>query len=106
MGSSARERAAADALFWNKSVLEEFCGLVDTDCLGMVLVFGFPGSPMDVGGDADDMGTSKTGSGWRKVAQGLLCKHNLFPVCQRDDRMPHENEIWGIFVYLIYAGAV
>uniref|UniRef100_A0A8C8MDU6 Uncharacterized protein n=1 Tax=Oncorhynchus tshawytscha TaxID=74940 RepID=A0A8C8MDU6_ONCTS len=51
LGRSIRERVATNALFWNMShleKLEEFCGLVERDCLGMLLVFSLLGRPMDI----------------------------------------------------------
>ncbi|XP_020311501.1 rab15 effector protein-like [Oncorhynchus kisutch] len=48
LGRSIRERVATNALFWNMSHLEEFCGLVERDCLGMLLVFSLLWRPMDI----------------------------------------------------------
>ncbi|KAM4748173.1 rab15 effector protein [Rhinophrynus dorsalis] len=50
---NTKEDQVADAVQKGKSrfeKLEEFCGLVGSDCLGLFMVFGLPGKPKDIRG--------------------------------------------------------
>ncbi|KAM4011695.1 rab15 effector protein [Anomaloglossus baeobatrachus] len=62
--------------------LEEFCRLVGPDCLGLFVVFGFPGKPKDVRGILlESVSKEETGApGERALRQYILDTETFLPI--------------------------
>ncbi|CAH2278382.1 rab15 effector [Pelobates cultripes] len=61
--------------------LEEFCGLVGTDCMGLFIVFGLPGKPKDIRGVLLDsvMKEKRKASGEQALEQFILSTDTFLP---------------------------
>uniref|UniRef100_A0A8C5PB15 RAB15 effector protein n=1 Tax=Leptobrachium leishanense TaxID=445787 RepID=A0A8C5PB15_9ANUR len=79
-----KEVQLADSAYQDKSPfekLEEFCGLVGTDCMGLFMVFGLPGKPKDIRGVLLDsvMKEKRRSPGEQALEQFILGTDNFLP---------------------------